>query len=291
MRVIVTGASGFIGKRFVEYNKLKFEIIPISIKDKIISDLNLQNADVIVHLAGKAHEMSPIDDNIYFQVNYELTKQLAERAIQEKVPHFIYFSSTKIYGDELNTVLNEYSSPNPNDAYGKSKLQAEFFLKTVNSENFKVAIIRPPLVYGPEVKGNMIKLLELANKKIPLPFGNINNKRSIVFIDNLIELINKIINKKASGIFIAGDQEAISTTTLLSLIRKHLNNQNKLISIPFFIRQIIKRIKPGLYIRLFDSFIIDNSETNNKLNFMPPYTTDYGINCMTQWFKQVNKEQ
>ena len=270
--IAVTGATGFVGKRFLEYNKCIFHLIPLSLREMEIRKINLSGIDAMVHLAGKAHQMKPIADENYFEVNYELTRQLAERAKQQGVKHFIYISSTKVYGDDVHQVLNEQSDCVPTDAYGKSKLKAEQYLLSITSEVFKVAIVRPPLVYGPEVKGNMNKLLHLANKRLPLPLGNINNARSMVYIDNLVELINTIILKKAIGIYIAGDEKPISSDGLIKLMRKYLNNHSMLISIPLFARRIIKKIKPALYVRLFGSYVVDNSSSNKALDFIPPFS-------------------
>src|SRR5687768_10263888 len=120
MKIVVTGSSGFVGKRFLEYNKDKFEMMPISLRERKVRDIDLAGTDAIVHLAGKAHEIQPIPDQVYYDVNYTLTKELAEKAKQQGVPHFIYISTTKVYGDEVNETVNEKSLCNPNDAYGKS---------------------------------------------------------------------------------------------------------------------------------------------------------------------------
>src|SRR5690349_10095324 len=157
----------------MEYNQEKFELIPISLQGKDPSDIDLQNAAVVLHLAGKAHQMKAIDDKIYFDINFELTKKLADRAKQQGVSLFIYMSSIKVYGEETPQVLDEYSPCNPVDPYGKSKLEAENYLRTIQDGKFKVAIIRPPMVYGPRVKGNMIRLLQFAEKNYPLPFAGI----------------------------------------------------------------------------------------------------------------------
>lgn len=286
-RIAVTGITGFVGKRLMEYDKNVFELVPISLRSSDANTMNLSGIDAIVHLAGKAHQMQPIDDSIYFEVNYELTRSLAGAAVKQGVKQFVYISSTKVYGDDQREVLDETSGCHPTDAYGASKWKAEQYLQTLQSATFNVAILRPPLVYGPGVKGNMLRLLHLANKNYPLPFGNSGNRRSMVFLDNLIELINAIIVKNASGVFIAGDLEPIATDRLLQLIRKELGIKKGLVSIPFFLRSIIKKIKPGLYIRLFGSFVVDNHNTNEALNFVPPYTTDYGVSKMVQWFKET----
>ncbi len=282
--IAVTGSTGFVGKRLMVYNSEKFHLQPINLRDTPVNAINLLDVDVVLHLAGKAHQMEPIDDKVYFDVNYELTKQLADKALLQGIKQFIYISSTKVYGDDINEMLDEHSPCLPVDAYGASKLKAEQYLQSLQSDNFKIAIIRPPLVYGPGVKGNMIRLLQLADKNFPLPFGKIDNARSMVFIDNLVELINTIIDKEATGVFIAGDDLPVSTSRLLALIKSSLGNTSGLISIPAFARTIIKRLKPALYIRLFGSFVVSNTDTNMRLLFKPPYSTADGVQQMVEWF-------
>ena len=288
-KIVVTGISGFVGKRFNEYNNNKYIIKSLPLRNINFDDVTFKGVDAIVHLAGKAHQMEPIDDQIYFDVNYGLTKALVDKAILDGVPQLIYISSTKVYGDDIHSVLNENSDCNPTDAYGESKLKAEQYLQTL-STRINISIVRPPLVYGPEVKGNLIQLLQLCKRKIPLPFGNTQNARSMVFVDNLVALINTIIDQQSSGIFIAGDRNTLSTDRLVSLIRLNLGMKNWLITIPYFLRNLIKQLKPRLYIRLYGSFVVDNTNTNNKLNFVPPYTTEFGIEQMVKWFKNNTKK-
>ncbi len=127
--------------------------------------------------------------------------------------------------------------------------------------------------------------MQLCNSNKPLPFGNINNKRSMVFVDNLIELINEIIIQKKEGVFIAGDKEAVSTTNLIKEIKNGFNKKVKLIAIPNFLRSILKKIKPNLYIRLFGNFYVDNKNTNKTLNFISPYSFAEGIKQMVENYK------
>lgn len=288
MKIIaVTGVTGFVGTRFVEYNKDSFVIRSLSLKDQTIDRLDLSGVESVVHLAGKAHQMEPIDDKIYFDVNCELTMRLAVKAKQQGVGHFVYISSTKVYGDDVEGILNEQSPCNPSDAYGASKLKAEQQLKAIEDESFKIAIVRPPLVYGPRVKGNMIRLLRLADKNYPLPFGDSRNFRSMVFADNLIAFINTIVEQRATGIFVASDPEPISTDKLIKMIRAHMGNSHGLVSVPEVLRKGIKKLRPGLYKRLFGSFVVDNSAGNRLLHFVPPYTTEYGVAQMVKWYKQL----
>lgn len=284
MKIGVTGSTGFVGQRYMRVPHNGHEKISINLRSETPDQMDLQGVNTIVHLAGKAHEMQPIPDGIYFKVNYELTKALAERAKTSGVSHFIYISSTKVYGDVINGVVNEDSDCLPTDAYGKSKKMAEEFLLSMQSPDFTVSIIRPPLVYGPGVKGNMIRLLEIAEKNIPLPFGNTGNARSMVYLDNLVALINRVIEKKAAGIFIGGDVSPLSTDSLISLMRKSLGKRPGLITLPAFMRKILKQIRPAMYFRLFGSFEVDNTGTNNKLNFVPPYSSEAGISEMVKWY-------
>ena len=287
-RIAVSGVSGFVGKRLLQYNRERFSIMPLLLREQHCDTLNLSGIEAVVHLAGKAHQMEPIDDQVYFDVNYELTRQLADRAKQEGVKQFIYISSTKVYGDDIQQVLNEQSPCRPTDAYGASKLKAEQHVLSMANNHFKVAVVRPPLVYGPEVKGNMIRLLQLANTKYPLPFGNSRNARSMVFVDNLAALINRIIEQRAGGIFVAGDQKPVATDELIALMRKCLGKSRGLITVPGFFRPVIKIIRPALYTRLFGSFVVDNQVTNRQLDFTPPCSTEQGVANMVNWFKQVN---
>ncbi|MEO5891090.1 MAG: NAD-dependent epimerase/dehydratase family protein [Ferruginibacter sp.] len=284
-KTAITGATGFVGKRLVKYNQHIFEQQILDLRNNKVGNIDLHEIDAVIHLAGKAHEMNLIPDNVYFDVNYELTRQLADKAKAQGVLQFVYISSVKVYGNEVPEILDEQSACIPTDAYGSSKLKAEQYLQSIQTDTFQVAIVRPPLVYGPGVKGNMIRLMQLADKNIPLPFGNIKNARSMVFVDNLIALINKIVEQKAAGVFIAGDAAPISTSQLLWYIKSGLGRKPHLLSVPLIVRKVLMKVRPALYLRLFGSFVVDNRITNDKLDFIPPYSTQFGIEQMAKWFK------
>ena len=287
--ILLTGSSGFVGKRFVEYNQQNYTIHSVSLRTTKVAEIDWKNYDAIVHLAGKAHQMEKIDDQIYFDVNYDLTKQLADRAKKEKVPHFVFVSTIKVWGDDYKNAHLEIKTPcKPDDAYGKSKLQAENYLQEIQSPDFKIAIVRPPLVYGPGVKGNMIRFMKLANNPMPLPFGGIENKRTMVFLDNLVELINTIVDQQAAGVFLAGDKTPLSTSSLIESIQLNLKEKTGLFKLPGFVVSMMNVVKPELVKRLFYSLTIDTKETNELLNFSPPFTSEYGIQKMVNWYKKSN---
>lgn len=289
LTVAVTGANGFVGQRFMQYKKERYNLRPISLRDVRPESISLQGVDVVLHLAGKAHDMSLQDEQVYMNINYTLTKELADHALRAGVKHFIYVSSVKVYGEGSDQALNENSECHPEDPYGKSKLRAEAYLQTLQAGNFTVSIVRPPVVYGPGVKGNIIRLLAAIDKGSMLPLGNTRNQRTMVFLDNLIELIHRIIDNRGAGIFVAGDRQPLSTDKLIRIIGDKLGRRTKLISIPGFMRKMMSMVKPGLYKRLFGSFVIDNSSTNLRLNFTPPYSTEEGVEQMVNWYKGLKK--
>ena len=285
MNILVTGANGFVGKHFITIANQQFNCTAISLQNNNWQTQTFNGIDTVLHLAGKAHQMEPIDDQIYFDINYTLTKLLFEKCVADGVKHFIYISSTKVYGDDILTELNEQSPCNPTDAYGKSKLAAEQYL--LQQKSMVVTIVRPPLIYGAGVKGNLLKIMQLCNSNKPLPFGNINNQRSMVGIHNLVAMLSAIILLQKPGIFVPCDAAPISTTTLVSCIRKALQRKPNIFSIPIFMRSIIKKLRPALYTRLFGSFYINNTYTNHTLQFVPPYTTEQGITIMVNAFDKT----
>jgi nucleoside-diphosphate-sugar epimerase len=288
--VLLTGSSGFIGQRYLSYNEKNYMIQTVSLQQTFIEAIDFANIKVIIHLAGIAHRMEQPSGQIYYDVNVEQTHRLAKKAKEEGVPHFVFASSVKVYGDEQNnTHLNEKSTTVPNDDYGKSKLQAEQILRGLENDAFKVAIVRPPLVYGASVKGNMLKIMSLATKPYPLPLKGINNQRSMVFVDNLVALFNAITENQASGVFIAGDRKPLSTSQLFETISNAMGKKPLWFKVPQWGIYLLKSIKPALVSRLFGSFVVDNTQTNKVLNFLPPYTAEEGITQMVNWYKTSPK--
>lgn len=286
-KILLTGASGFLGQRYLKYNKSRYDISPVSLQRTPVKDVNYEGVDVIIHAAGIAHQMKEIDSKIYFDVNYRLTRSFADKAKAEGVKHFIFLSTIKVFGGHDSGVLTEKTKCEPiNDPYGQSKLEAEIYLKQIENESFVVSIIRPPLIYGPGVKGNLIRFLKLADTSFLLPFKDINNRRTMVFIDNLIELLNEIVGQKKSGLFLAGDSHPISTSYLIGTLRKKMGKSPNLFSPPGVVRWVLAKFKPELKTRLYDSLELDTENTNKTLNFSPPYTVEGGLETMVEWYNQ-----
>jgi len=277
--VLLTGANGFIGSCFHTFYKEKYKIKTFSFLNNNLNSLNLNNINTIVHLSALVHQMGGASKEEYYRVNVDNSLKLAQKAKQSGVKHFIFMSSIKVYGEESDEVYKENTPCNPQDDYGRSKLKAEIELKKLEDSSFTISIIRTPIVYGAGVKANILNLIKLVDKVPILPLGNIQNRRSMVYIVNLCAIIDRIIELKKSGIFLASDDKPISTSNFIDLIAKALNKKIFLFSFSYF-NLIVKKIKPSFYKRLYMSLEIDNSITKKELSLSNVYTTEEGINLM-----------
>ncbi|MBV9987596.1 MAG: NAD-dependent epimerase/dehydratase family protein [Chitinophagaceae bacterium] len=291
-KILLTGASGFVGSRYLAYSADKYQITPVSVKERLPSADELHGVDVVLHAGGLAHQMQWTAPERYFSANYDTTRALADLAKQCGVGHFIFISTIKVFGEANTGPLNENSPCLPvNDPYGESKLQAEKYLQTIASDSFVVTIIRPPLIYGPGVKGNLDRLLHLADTGYWLPFGGIHNRRTMIYLDNLVELINAAIDRKAGGIFLAADAKPLATSDLISQIRQCLGRPLRLFSLPGLFKKALLRFKPELGQRLFGSFEMDATQSYRRLAFYPPYPVEQGIRDMVEAYqsKKLNR--
>ena len=279
MKILLTGASGFIGTYFRKKYSSKYSMSYFSFLNNNFEDLCLNEIEVVVHLSALVHQMGGASKEEYYNINLNQTISLAKKAKLSGVKHFIFMSTVKVYGDESNVKYTENSECLTNEYYGMSKLKAEENLQKLENDTFKISIIRTPIVYGYGVKANIKNLITLTSKIPFLPFGNIDNVRSMIYIGNLSYLITTIIDKQESGVFLASDDKSISTSQLIELIAKKLNKHIFLLNIPFF-EDILRILKPDFHKRLYGSFEIDNSLTRKILNLNNPYTIEEGIEIM-----------
>jgi nucleoside-diphosphate-sugar epimerase len=284
--ILITGSNSFVGRNFINLSKFR-NIEEVSLLDKKPEEINFENFDIILHLAAIVHQSSKIPDSLYFKVNRDLVIQVAEHAKKSGVRQFIFLSTVKVYGEYKpgESPWNEHSKCFPEDAYGRSKFEAENSLKKLEDSNFIVTVIRTPLVYGIGVKANMFNMIKLVDRFSILPFGKINNRRSFTSVENLVALIDRVIEKKASGLFLALDEKPLSTTQLVQMIAKCLNKRIFLISIPGFFIKAGRLIVPKIFDRLYGSFEMDNSYTVKTLDFKPKVSTDEGIGKMVTAYK------
>ncbi|MFX4233907.1 NAD-dependent epimerase/dehydratase family protein [Aliarcobacter butzleri] len=279
MKLLITGSNGFIGNYFINNYKSKYNIKTFSFLKDDINRLDCNSIDIVFHLSALVHQMGGASASEYEKINVTQTLQLAKKAKESGVKHFVFMSTVKVYGEETNSIYTENTVCNPEDDYGKSKLKAEHELQKLEDENFKISIIRTPIVYGYGVKANIKNLINLVNKVPVLPLGKIKNKRSMVYIGNLCHLVDEIIIQKKSGIFLACDDEPLSTSKLIELIAKNLDRKMYLIKIPFF-ETLLKILKPSFHERLYGSLEVDNNITKEKLNLKNPYSVENGVRLM-----------
>ncbi len=286
MNILMTGANGFVGRYLCAELSRTHNVRTLSFST--YESEELEKTDVVVHLAALVHQMKGAPEEEYFKVNTEKTIILAKRAKECGAKHFIFMSTVKVYGEKTaSKPFNEDSPCYPEDAYGQSKLLAEKKLRDMEDANFTVSIVRSPLIYGEHVKANMLNLMKLINKVPILPFGGIFNKRSLVYVGNLVAMIQEIIIQQKSGIFLASDEQPVSTTQLVEILVDAMGKKRMLISLPPFFRKVLLIIRPGLYERLFDNLEIDNHQTLQALHFSSPFSTKEGIYRMVKYYKDA----
>ena len=312
MNILISGVSGFLGSRVTKAVQGKVFAIGRNVIDEYRNNFYIKsiegntdysdcllNQDVIVHCAARAHIMNEVvSDPLteYRRVNVDGTLNFARQAAEASVKRFIYISSIKVNGESTTGSLafTEKDIPNPLDPYGVSKYEAEEGLKKIAAESgMEVVIIRPPLVYGAGVKANFLNLLKLSNTKFPLPFGLIKNKRSMIYVENLVDFIVKCLDHPAAAnqIFLVSDNHDLSLSGLLELIRKSMNKPTTLVPVPirlFKFAGLLLRKKDVLD-RLVGDLQVDSSKARELLDWIPPYTVKQGIQATVDSFLEDNK--
>jgi nucleoside-diphosphate-sugar epimerase len=255
--------------------------------------INFNGYDVVLHLAAIVHQSHTIPEAEYFRVNRDLCLRVAEEARKAGVKQFVFMSTLKVYGDisPESELRNENSECSPGDSYGKSKYAAEEGLRKLENEEFLVSVIRTPLVYGEGVKANMYSLIKLVDRFPVLPFADVQNKRNFTYVGNLVSYIDRVIERRASGIFIAMDDKAKSTTDLVDLIIKYLKKKVIMFRVPKTVLNISRLFIPELLHRLYGSLEVDNAKTRKELDFTPPYSTEEGIEKMVSYYLRNKKKK
>jgi nucleoside-diphosphate-sugar epimerase len=221
-KILITGANSYIGtslEKWLGQYPDKYSIDTVSTRDDVWQEKDFSLYDVVFHVAGIAHVSSdPKMEELYYKVNRDLTIVTAEKAKVEGVKQFIFMSSIIVYGDSSSSkrVIDRNTIPTPSNFYGNSKLQAEEGIKHLESDDFKIVVLRPPMIYGKGSKGNYPKLAKAA-RKLPV-FPNIDNERSMLHIDNLCEFIKLMIDNKESGLFFPQNKEYVKTSEMVKLI-------------------------------------------------------------------------
>ena len=230
-KVLITGAGSFVGtniERWLKKWPSEYQVDTADTMNDVWKQADFSEYDVVFHVAGIAHvDPKPSMAPLYYKVNRDLTLEIAQWAKDGGVKQFIYMSSKIVYHASKSLkgdVTYPETEPNPNDFYGDSKLQAEQGLKELECDTFKVAIIRPPMIYGPNSKGNFLRLGWLATKAPVFPAWH--NKRSMLFIDNLAEFVKQLIDRELSGVFFPQNKELSDTVEIVRYFAHKYNKQD-----------------------------------------------------------------
>jgi len=294
VKILVTGSNGFVGKALVPALTAAGHTV-LALTREISGDINAQTdwtphlsgVDVVIHLAARVHMLNdtladPLE--MYRLVNTAGTLNLARQAAACGVKRFIFLSSIKVNGEKTapGQPFTTQTPPAPLDPYGVSKFEAEEGLKRIAAETpLEYVIIRPPLVYGAGVKANFLSMMRWLDRGVPLPLGAVNNRRSLIAIDNLVDLIITCVGHPAAAnqLFLAADGEDLSTTDLLKRLGIALGKPARLIPVPPILIETAAAVlgKKGITQRLFGSLQVDNSAARMLLNWKPPLTVDEGL--------------
>jgi nucleoside-diphosphate-sugar epimerase len=312
MKVLVTGGSGFIGRALIpQLNAAGHDVI-VSTRDggivlpgatiRPVGELGpetdwsaaLNGVEAVIHLAARVHVMNetaadPVAENR--RINTAGTARLAGQAARHGVRHFIFLSTIKVNGETTDyTPFRAADRPAPKDPYAIAKLEAETALLEIAEKSpMRADIIRPPLVYGPGVRGNFASLLSLCAKQLPLPLASINNRRSLIYAGNLAALIGHILDhpKSMGGIYLARDGEDVSTPELFRRASAALGVASRIFPFPQSLLGLAAALcgKSAAVSRLTESLAVDDSPTRSDLDWTPPFSMVQGLQETADWFR------
>lgn len=305
MNILLTGATGFVGSRLADLllhrtshqltSAVRRQGTVVCGQEVVVDSLNADtdwskavlNQEVVIHAAARAHVMSdqssdPIEE--YRKVNVEGTLNLARQSVEAGVQRFVYISSIKVNGEQTapGKPFTERDAPAPSDPYGVSKMEAEEgLMELARNTELEVVIVRPPLVYGPGAKGNFASMLNLVTRQLPLPLGSVNNKRSLVALDNLVDLIITCVEHPgaANQVFLVSDGQDVSTTELFRAVARAMGKSSRLLPIPASVLVIGAAVlgKKAVAQRLLGSLQVDISKARDLLDWEPPLSLEEGL--------------
>lgn len=225
-RILITGANSYVGTSVENYLKKqpeKYQVATLDMKNEKWLDYDFSKFDVVFHVAGIAHVSTKKSlEDLYYKVNRDLTIKTANKAKSSGIKQFIFMSSMIVYNSRETKITIE-TKPNPDNFYGDSKLQAERGILSLQDSSFKVCVLRPPMIYGPNSKGNFPKLAKFADRTPVFP--NFKNKRSMLYIDNLASVIDNLIGDERTGIFFPQNTEYSCTSEIVRTIAKLRNKK------------------------------------------------------------------
>jgi nucleoside-diphosphate-sugar epimerase len=308
-RVLVTGANGFVGQALCAHlaarglrvraavragTKAPMQAAEASVVGALGSQTDWSHAmrgvSVVVHLAAKAHVLDlPEDDGEYHRINAEATRRLAEDAARAGVRRVVFLSSIKVYGEARDRPFTANEIPEPVDVYGRSKRAGEELLQSVStSTGLEAVIVRPPLVYGPRVRANFLRLMQWVDREIPLPLGLVRNARSLVSLRNLCDFLARSLDhpNATRQPLLVSDGHDLSTPELIRRLAHAMDRRARLLPIPAFMLQVAGTLlgRGADVSRLCGSLTLDIRSTCELMGWTPPQTVDAGLREAVAWY-------
>lgn len=311
-RILVTGAGGFVGRALTAaLDSAGRDWIAATRKPSpapgdrqiVVGDIGaetdwraaLQGIDCVVHLAARTHvidERSSDPLAAYRSINLSGTTALAQQTAAAGVRRLVFLSSIKVNGEATTArPYTEDDTPRPEDAYGISKLEAEDALRRIGADSgLETVVLRPPLVYGPGVKGNFLRLLGLVERGTPLPLASIDNRRSLIGVANLADAIVSCIDAPAAAgkTYLLSDGDDVSTPELITRLARAMGRTPRLLPCPVALLRLGAALlgKRAVAMRLTGSLQVDGSRIRRELGWQPRYSLDQGLNATVQWYHQ-----
>lgn len=299
LKVLITGSSGFLGQNLINYLSRKNNQFSIQKYNRTEDNNAVFHNDVIIHLAGKAHDLKNVSmPQDYYDANFELTKKLYNQFLSSDAKKFIFISSVKASADSVVGVLKESDRPNPQTHYGKSKLQAEeYIISQPLPQGKSYYILRPCMIHGPGNKGNLNLLYKVVSKGIPWPLAGFQNNRSFLSVENLCFIINELIIRDdiKTDIYNVADDLPISTNELIKIISNSLGKKASLwrinVSLITFFAKIGDKIKLPLNSerlnKLTESYVVSNEKIKSVIKKDLPLSTLQGLEITIKSFKNA----
>tara|TARA_B100000767_G_C19771427_1_gene540262 strand:- start:3420 stop:4265 length:846 start_codon:yes stop_codon:yes gene_type:complete len=272
--LLVTGCNGYLGSSFVKALSQDYVIRPFSLQNQELDDINFHDFDAVLHCAAVVHRGNTATSDAYRRVNIEYPLALARLAKANGLKQFVFISSVSVYGSL--EYIDDSSDCDPKTLYASSKLEAEERLSDLNSDGFKVAILRFPMIYGPKAPGNLNSIIRLISYSPIVPLGLIGNKRSFIAIENAVYAIDQVLKQCRRGVFLLADDECISTSRLVSILSKSMKTKICLVdSRPFAF--LFRIIRPNLYRKIWGNLVVNSSVAKSCLNLEFPVHVDDGV--------------